>query len=287
MANWHLSFWIILHPGPNVSEAMHEPPIPTTNVSSDFCKPNGIKLGIGLTIPSPELAQTCGNSGFDFVFIDMEHGPISIETAYRMVTALAITKAEAWIRVTCNDPALIKRALDTGAQHIVVPMVTTVEEVEAAVAAAKYPPQGIRGWGPFLTQHQWCTSMFDYASRANEETKVSVLIEHPQAIENLDGILNVEGLGGAIVAPFDLAVNMGYSAGPNHEEVRKVMSAAKKKIAAKGFPIAGNAVTPEQARQEIEEGCSLLFLGFDVMFVPAAVKLYLTTLENDSAAPRS
>ena len=271
--------------GPNVSESMKQRDTPY--VGGDFRKPEGISLGVGLTTPSPEFAQLCGNSGFDLVLIDMEHGPISIETAYRMVTALAGTKAEAWIRVTCNDPALIKRALDTGAQHIVVPMVTTIDEVEAAVAAAKYPPRGTRGWGPFLTQYQWRTNMFDYASRANQETKVSVLIEHPQAIENLDDILNVEGLGGAIVAPFDLAVNMGYSAGPNHEEVRKAMLAARKKIAAKGFAIAGNAVTPEQARQEIEAGCSLLFLGFDVMFVPAAVQLYLATLENDHAPSNS
>ena len=125
-------------------------------------KPSGTLLGIGLTCPSPELAQICGHAGFDVVLIDMEHGPISVETAYRMVTALAGTPAEAWIRVTWNDPALIKLALDTGARDIVVPMVTTRAEAEAAVAAAKYPPEGIRGWGPFRTQYQWRTNMLDY-----------------------------------------------------------------------------------------------------------------------------
>lgn len=107
-------------------------------------KPAGVKLGIGITCPSPEFAQICAHSGFDFVFIDMEHGPISIETAYRMVTMIG-TNAEAWIRVTQNDPALIKLALDTGCKQIVVPMITTRSETEQAVSAAKYPPQGIRG----------------------------------------------------------------------------------------------------------------------------------------------
>ena len=101
-----------------------------------------MKLGIGLTTPSPELAQICGNSGFDFVLIDMEHGPTDFETAYRMVTALAATPATPWIRVATNDAALIKRALDAGARNVVVPMVNTREEAERAVAAAEVPAGG-------------------------------------------------------------------------------------------------------------------------------------------------
>lgn len=251
---------------------------PTADLASGLRKPDGVTLGIGLTCPSPELAQICANSGFDIVLIDMEHGPISVETAYRMVTALVGTSAEAWIRVAHNDVALIKLALDTGARHIVVPMVTTKAEAELAVAAAKYPPDGIRGWGPFRAQYQWRTNMLDYAQRANRETKVSVLIEHPRAIENLDEILAVEGLGGAIAVPLDLAVNMGFSDGPNHAEVQEALAAASRKIAAKGFPLAGFAVTPEQGRLALAKGARLLFVGFDTMFVPAAVHLYLTQL---------
>ena len=251
---------------------------PATHLGSGFSKPEGTTLGIGLTCPSPEFAQICGHSGFDVVLIDMEHGPISIETAYRMVTMLAGTPAHAWIRVAANDPTLIKLALDTGAHHIVVPMINTKTEAEAAVAAAKYPPQGIRGYGPFRAQYQWNTNMIDYGSRANAETKVSVLIEHPQALENLDEILNVEGLDGAIAVPLDLAVNMGHTDGPNHQDVRDALMAASKKIAAKGFSITSFAVTPEQGRAALEAGAQLLFLGFDVMFVPAAIQLYLDQL---------
>ena len=123
-------------------------------------KPNGVQLGIGLTCPSPELAQICAHAGFDVVLIDMEHGPISIETAYRMVTVISSSPAEAWISVAQNDATLIKQALDTGVREIIVPMVTTAAEAQRAVAAAKYPPAGVRGWGPFRTQYQWRTSMF-------------------------------------------------------------------------------------------------------------------------------
>ena len=246
-------------------------------------KPEGVTLGIGLTCPSPELAQVCAHAGFDVVLIDMEHGPISIETAYRMVMAIG-TKAEAWIRVACNDVTLIRLALDAGAKEVMVPMVTTKAEAEQAVAASKYPPQGIRGWGPFRPQYQWQTNMLDYAKRANHETRLSVLIEHPRAIENIDEILAVEGLGGAIAAPLDLAVNMGFADGPGHPEVQEAMAYASKKIAAKGFPLVGFAVTPEQGQLAMAIGVKLLFLGFDTMFIPAAVQGYLARLGTDARA---
>jgi 4-hydroxy-2-oxoheptanedioate aldolase len=240
--------------------------------------PPGPRLGLGLTCPSPELAQICAHAGFQFILIDMEHGPISIETAYRMVMAIAPTPAEAWIRVTHNDVALIKQALDTGAREIVVPMVNSKVQAECAVAAAKYPPQGIRGWGPFRTQYPWRTSMFDYGARANAETRVSVLIEHPLAIENIDEILAVEGLGGAIAAPFDLAVNMGFNDGPGHPEVQEALAHASAKIAAKGFPLVSFATTPEQGRLALAGGAQLLFLGMDTMFLPSAVQSYVREL---------
>lgn len=92
-------------------------------------KPEGVTLGIGLTCPFPELAQVCAHAGFDVVLIDMEHGPISIETVCRMVMAVG-TNAEAWIRVACNDAALIALALHSGAKEVMVPMVTTKVEAE-------------------------------------------------------------------------------------------------------------------------------------------------------------
>ncbi len=208
----------------------------------------------------------------------MEHGPISIETAARMVTATLGTRAEAWIRVAANDVALIKQALDTGALNIVVPMVTTKAEAEQAVAAAKYPPRGVRGWGPFRAQYQWHTSMVDYAQRADRETRVTALIEHPRAISNLDEILAVAGLGGAIAAPLDLAVNMGFTDGPHHPEVQEALEIAGRKIAATGFARVAFAVTPEQGRRALAQGATVLFLGFDTMFIPLSVQNYVAQL---------
>ena len=251
-----------------------------TKVSGATSRPNGVQLGIGLTCPSPELAQVCAHGGFDVVMIDMEHGPISIETAYRMVTAIRVAGVEAWIRVASNDTTAIKLALDAGAHHIIVPMVTTREEARQAVAASKYPPQGIRGWGPFRAQYQWLTDMADYSRRANAETRLSVLIEHPRALENLDAILEVEGLDGAIAVPLDLAANLGLAGQPWHPQVQEAIALAQRKIVAKGFPLITFSVSPEQGSAAIARGAKMLFLGFDTMLIPAFVQTYIAALAD-------
>ncbi|WP_246797511.1 HpcH/HpaI aldolase family protein [Burkholderia perseverans] len=256
----------------------HSPSNPSAYLRHRLQKPDGVRIGIGVTSPSPELVQMFANAGFDYVVIDMEHGPISIETAYRMVTATIGTGAEAWVRVTHNDPAQFKLALDIGAKHVIVPMITSAREAEQAVSYAKYPPRGVRGWGPFRTQYQWQTDMLDYARRANDETGVIALIEHPGAVRELDAILDVDGLSGAIPAPFDLAVNMGFSDGPNHIEVREAIELIMRKIKARGMRLTSFAVTPEQAVEALRLGVDDLFLGFDPMYIQASVQLFMANV---------
>ncbi len=255
------------------------PANPMAYLATGVSKPPGTLLGIGLTCPSPELAQICGHAGFDVVVIDMEHGPISVESAYRMVMALAGTPAEAWIRVTSNDQGLIKLALDSGAQGIVSRWSRRAPRLKPPSPPPSILPRAYGAGahsGRSINGARACSS----TPAANAETRVTVLIEHPRTIENLDAIPDVEGLGGAIAAPFDLAVNMGFSDGPGHPEVRDAVAAASQKIARKGFRVASFAVTPEQGREAIAAGCQLLVLGFDVMFVPAAVQLYLRHLSG-------
>jgi 2-keto-3-deoxy-L-rhamnonate aldolase RhmA len=258
----------------------NSPSNPSAYLTQRLGKPEGVKIGIGVTAPSPELVQMFANSGFDFILIDMEHGPISIETAYRMVTATIGTPAEPWIRVSHNESAQFKLALDAGAKNIVVPMITSREEAQRAVAYAKYPPQGVRGWGPFRTQYQWQTNMLDYSKRANAETGVIALIEHPDAVRDIDAILDVDGLAGAIPAPFDLAVNMGFGDGPGHDEVREAIEFVIGRIKAKGMEVTAFAVTPAQAVEAMRLGVNNLFLGFDPMYIQASLQLFLSTVNQ-------
>jgi 2-keto-3-deoxy-L-rhamnonate aldolase RhmA len=113
--------------------------------------------------------------------------------------------------------------------------------------------------------------MLDYAGRANADTRLTVLIEHPRAIENLDDILAVDGLGGALLAPLDLAVNMGFSDGLDRPEFQAIVAHAWQKIAARGFRLMSFAVTPEQGRAALARGARTLFLGFDTMLIPVTI----------------
>lgn len=257
---------------------LHSPTNPAAYLHDTLQKPEGVRIGIGITSPSPELVQMFAHAGMDYIVIDMEHGPISIETAYRMVTATIGTRAEAWIRITHNDAAQFKLALDAGAKNIIVPMITSAKEAELAVSYAKYPPRGVRGYGPFRTQYQWGTNMLDYGKRANAETGVVALIEHPGAVRDLDEILAIDGLAGAIAASFDLAVNMGFADGPGHPEVRDTVVEVMKKIKARGMRQVSFAVTPEQAVEALRLGADDLFLGFDPMYIQASVRLFMASV---------
>ena len=105
-------------------------------------------IGGWCSIPSPFSAEMMGRSGFDWVCIDTQHGVIGYDQMMPMLQALSITATPAFVRVPWNQPDHIMKALDAGAQGVIVPMVSTEEDAKAAVAAAKYPPVGMRSWGP-------------------------------------------------------------------------------------------------------------------------------------------
>lgn len=242
------------------------PPNPAPAPGSPFAKPEGVTLGIGLTTPSPELAQICGNSGFDFVMIDMEHGPADFETAYRMVTALAGTPADAWIRVATNDAALIKRALDTGATNVVVPMVNTREEAEQAVAACLYPPRGTRSVGGSVHAMNFATDANDYYAHIDDEVLIVLQCEHIQAVEDADKIFSVPGIDAIFVGPNDLAASMRGKDGrpPSGEATaqatKHILATCKKYKVAPGV----HCGSAEEANARIAEGWQFLAVGSEL-----------------------
>ena len=245
------------------------------------CKAGKVQTVLGVTTPSPQLAQMLALSGYDAIMIDMEHGPIDIQTCFNMISALRGTNTTPFVRVAWNDPTMVKQALDAGAKGIVFPMICNREEAQKAVSSVKYPPLGERGWGPFQAQFQWGVDMFEYSNIADEHIAVIFLIEHPEALKNLDEILSVPGIDVAAAVPFDLAVNMGYRDGPGHPEVQKALADTNKNIADKGILTFGFALTPEQANQQIASGVRLIAMGgFDAILIPQAVKGLLGQLNR-------
>jgi len=165
-------------------------------------------IGGWLSIPSPFSAELMGRSGFDWVCIDTQHGVIGYDQMMPMLEALSITATPAFVRVPWNQPDHIMKSLDAGAQGVIVPMVNSEDDARAAVAAAKYPPMGMRSWGPIRA----ALDVPDYSPEtANRRTIVAVMIETPGGVENLDAILAVPGVDAVYVGPSDLALGHGMT----------------------------------------------------------------------------
>jgi 4-hydroxy-2-oxoheptanedioate aldolase len=178
-------------------------------------------IGGWCAIPSPVSAEMMGRSGFDWVCIDTQHGLIGYDQMVPMLQALSITATPAFVRVPWNQPDHIMKALDAGAQGVIVPMVSTEEDALAAVTAAKYPPMGTRSWGPIRA----ALDVPGYSAEVgNRRTIVAVMIETRGGVENLDAILSVPGVDAVYVGPSDLALGHGMTptlnvTDPEHERL--------------------------------------------------------------------
>jgi 4-hydroxy-2-oxoheptanedioate aldolase len=165
-------------------------------------------LGGWCSIPSAFSAELMGRCGFDWVCIDTQHGLIGYDQMAGMLQALSITGTPALVRVPWNTPDHIMKALDAGAQGVIVPMVSTADDARSIVATVKYPPIGTRSWGPIRA----ALDVPDYsAATANASTAVIVMIETREGVENLDEILSVPGVDAVYVGPMDLALAHGIT----------------------------------------------------------------------------
>ena len=223
-------------------------------------------LGISLTIPDPFVAEMVGSAGFDFVFIDTEHSPISIDQLQIMLIALRTSPSTTFVRPVANDAALIKQILDLGAEGVVVPEIHDAASAAAAVAATRYPPLGVRGFGPRRAARLE-GGRPNYLRRADHEIAAFVMIEHPEAVADIDAILDTPGLDGIMVGPADLAVGMGHLLEFDHPEpaaeIDRVFDACERH----SFPFGIFAAAEASARTWVGRGARFVTIGSDVQFL--------------------
>ena len=189
-------------------------------------------LGYLVTMPSVQLVQALARTGVDWLMLDMEHAPTSIESIAAMVAATAGTPATPLVRVPGVRPELVKPVLDCGALGVVFPQIATRAEAEATVQAVRYAPAGRRGYGPTYAALRWGISNLDYLKAANDAIVDVVLIESLAAVEALDDILGVEGLDVVAVARGDLSENLGVAGQLDHPRLREVVARAEARILA-------------------------------------------------------
>lgn len=223
-------------------------------------------------IPSAVATQALAAAGADVVLIDQEHGPIGPESMHAMIASTAGTACSPWVRVSARDEGLVKTALDAGAEGIVFPLVTDAESAAECVALVSYPPEGRRGWGPFVAHARWGVGLFDYLEVRGRETICTLLIETRSAVENLEAICEVDGIDCLTVAPFDLSTELGVSGQLDAPEVLEAVDHIERVAIAAGIPLGGAAFDPKQTQRLVEKGYRLLWHGFDVLALQGFVR---------------
>jgi 2-keto-3-deoxy-L-rhamnonate aldolase RhmA len=182
-------------------------------------------FGVMITFPSPQVVEMLGSLGFDWVLIDNEHGSITVENSEDLIRASELTGIAPIIRPVSNKPEIIAPFLDRGAWGVQIPHVNTAEEARAAVDAVKYHPLGHRGMfsGSRPAGYGLSGSTADYVEEANRNTLVCLMLEEVEAIENLEEMVEVEGVDVFFIGSGDLSQSMGYPGQQTHPEVQALM----------------------------------------------------------------
>jgi 2-keto-3-deoxy-L-rhamnonate aldolase RhmA len=223
-------------------------------------------FGVMLNLPSPEFVELTGLLGFDWVFIDAEHGPMGVETCQNMVRAAETVGVTPLVRLPYADPQLINRYVDTGAMGVLFPHMKSVEAARAAVAGLKYYPMGQRsaGLGTRAADFGLRFSPPQYTEWANSETMLFGIIEDKEAVDALPGILEVDGLDGLIIGPSDLALSLGMSVQANHPDLLKLIEQMSAAIQASNkllcVALMGEATTIQDTRRLVDMGVPMIVI---------------------------
>lgn len=209
------------------------------------------------------FSEILADAGFDVVMIDMEHAPGDILTLIGQIQGMKGQPAVPFVRAPWNDFVAIKKILDAGAFGLLVPYVNTPEEARQAVAAAKYPLAGIRGVSGSPRAPHFGNNAMEYMKVANDEIFVMTAIETMEAVSNIDGLLQVEGLDGIFIGPMDLATSMGHFGDPSHPDVQAAIRSVEQKVIGSGKILATVADKWEAAQKKYEAGYQLLMLMSD------------------------
>lgn len=238
-----------------------------------------LTLGTWIQIGHPSVAEILAEANFDWIAADMEHTDIDNAAFANLARAMHGRGCAPLVRVRENDTLAIRQVLDLGAQGVIVPLVHTAEDAERAVAAAKYPPRGVRGYC-FSRMNDWGKDFDAYAARANDEIAVIVMIESREGVANIDAILAVDGVDGVFIGPYDLSGSYGVPGQTGHDLVRagcrRVCDACRTAGKAAGLHVV--IPTAEAIGKAQADGYTFLVLGVDIVFLRGGAADALTVM---------
>ena len=243
-------------------------------------------VGFTVTVPSVEVAAQGANMGFDFLWIEMEHSPTTLETLRNMVLATRGLKAVPFARVPVNELWMAKRVLDSGVLGVIFPFTSTPELARQAVAACKYPPLGGRGSGAGLATFRW-PAPEGYYDFADKNVMVIANIEEVKAVENIDAIAATEGLDVLFIGTSDLSFSMGYRGQQDHprvqEAVAEIVEAAQKHNKIVGAPVG----SPAQVEKYMEQGFLFFQASTELRLMAAGARQFLEPLGKLRGGPKA
>jgi len=238
-------------------------------------------FGSWIMIGDLAAAEILAGAGFDWITVDMEHTSIGYEKLSVLLSGIRSRGPEALVRIEDNNPAVIKRVLDCGADGIIIPLINSGQEAEAAVRAAKYPPDGFRGVS-LGRASEYGNNFEDYFNSINDELLVMAQIEHFKAVEKIEDIVSVEGLDGVFLGPYDLSGSMGIVAQFDHprmvEARMRILEAARK--AGKAIGIHEVRPDAEPVKLLVEEGFNFIACSIDTIFLGNSSRSLVTKLRQ-------
>jgi len=239
-------------------------------------------IGATVTVPNVDTALTLANAGFDFLWIEMEHGPITLESLRAILLATRGAPAVPITRVPANEVWLAKRVLDAGSLGVVFPFTSTRELAERAVAACRYPPLGVRGFGPALALSRHGMGAADYVRFANENVVVVVIIEQKEAVENIEAIASVPGISVLFVGVNDLSYSLGIGGRTTDPLVEQALTKVLEAGRRHGIPVGYPTGNPTEINRRIAQGFRFFQASSDIGLLAGGAREMLSKVDRSA-----
>lgn len=237
------------------------------------------QVGLWISLSNPYAAEVVAPSGYDWVLLDMEHSPNEVTSVMGQLQAFAGTGTVPIVRPDWNDAIKVKRLLDIGAPGLLFPMVQTVEEARAAVAACRYPPRGIRGVAG-TTRANAFGRMTDYYAQVEKETAILIQLETVQAVENAESFAGIDGVDGIFFGPADIGADMGILGQPLHPDIWTFVRPVARKLMDRGVPVGTLVSDPAFAAELLNDGFSFVACGSDAGLLAKGADTLLSAVRD-------
>lgn len=240
------------------------------------------QIGLWVGLADAYGTEIAANAGYDWLLIDGEHAPSDLRTTLSQLQSIAAYPSQAVVRPPIGSVQLIKQLLDIGVQTLLIPMVESVEHAELMVKAVRYPPEGIRGVGAALARATRWNSIPNYYATAHENICLLIQIESVTGLENLDAILQVDGIDGVFIGAVDLSATMGYEGNPNHPEVQAAVVDAIQRIRAAGKAAGILSTQHEVTQKYLDLGTEFVAVGVDTSVLMTSLRELLAKYKADA-----